>query len=126
MKTNHLILLIAAIMLIFSGCSSNTDGKQNSILGSIGSGSSQTTGNGKGVDLTFAEGQPGAQYNKGQQFNFGFIFKNNQNEDITDMQVKISGIEWGYITGLEKEYTLSSIQQATAQSGNDRSRSRIV
>ena len=117
MKTKYLIMvLFTSILLIFSGCSSGSDDtKTSGLFGSVGSGSSQKSGN--GVELTFAEGQPGTEYNKGQPFNFGFIIKNYQNHEISDMKIKISGIEWGYVTGLEKEYTLSSIGQATVQSG---------
>lgn len=117
MKTKNLILVIVtSILLIFSGCSGNTDGaKTSELFPSVGSGTSQTTGN--GVDLSFAENQPGKEYNKGQPINFGFVFKNFQDEEITDMKMKITGIEWGYITGLEREYTISSIPKATPQAG---------
>lgn len=117
MKTKHLLMiLIGSILLIFSGCSNGSDGaKTSGLLPSIGSGSTQKGGS--GIELTFAEGQPGNEYNKGQPFNFGFIIKNYQNHDISDMKIKISGVEWGYINGLNPEYSVDAITKATTQTG---------
>ncbi len=89
----YITMLIITSLLILSGCSSNSDGTKNN------------------------EGQPGAEYNKAQSFNFGFVIKNFQNHDLTDLKIKISGVEWGYINGLEKDYTIAQIPKATVQTG---------
>jgi len=114
MKNYSIIIITILTLVLFSGCSLNSDGVKQSGI-NIGSGTSNKGGS--GVELTFAEGQPGSEYNKGQPFNFGFIIKNYQNHEISDMAIKISGIEWGYVKGLEKDFSITQIPKATTQSG---------
>jgi len=101
--SNMIISLLVGVFLLFaSGCSmldstgSNNEGKAIS----IGSGSSSSKGT--GVDLEFAEGNPRLDLTKGETTNFAFVFKNYQRHSISNMKLRVSGYDTGYVSGFEK------------------------
>lgn len=110
-RNSLFLIFIATAMLVFSGCSMGTDGKQSGLT--LGSGSSKQGGS--GVALSFADGNPPSEINKDQPVNFAFVFTNYQTHPITDLKMKIKGIEWGYVKGLqENAYNVKEIPKATS------------
>lgn len=99
-KLNIIMSIILAIFLIFaSGCS--LTGSNDTENKGISIGSSTSNSKGSGVSLEFAEGNPRLELTKGEFTNFAFIFKNYQKHDISNMKLRVSGYDVGYVTGLE-------------------------
>jgi len=117
-KKNKIMMLFVLVMvLLFSGCDVPFmgDAKQSG----FGSGSSDTgdKNNNKAVELTFNEGVPPKDMYKGQEVTFGFMFKNYQEHDVTDMKLKVSGFDKSYVSNLNEMYTISKIPRLTKEAG---------
>ncbi len=102
-KKNKLIVLFLVLFgLLFSSCSSLTgDDTQTSGI-SIGKGSSSSSGN--GVSLTFGDSNVDPQ--KGFEFPLQLIINNYQRHAIDDLKIKPTGFDWGYVSGLDREYNV--------------------
>ncbi len=101
MNKNILLILITAILLVFSGCSltSSSDSSQSGF--SLGGGSSTSKGSStSGVTLEFAQNNPSSEIYKDRPVNFAFIFKNYQDHEITDLAIKSKAYDTGFVSGL--------------------------
>jgi hypothetical protein len=102
------LAVLAVLILFFSGCSVGGEVNQNN----IGIGSSSGSNVGSGVSLEFSQGAPPENSIINTPITFAFIFKNYQNHEISDLVVKITDIDWGLVSGLNKEYSISNIPKA--------------
>ena len=102
MVKNKLIVLGLIVMMLFSGCSVPFlgDDTKTSGFGSSSSSSSSSSDT-KGVVLEFSEGNPPEEMYSEQTVTFGYVFKNHQNHEITDLKLKASGFETNYVHGLD-------------------------
>lgn len=116
MKINNTIGIIMAIALVFiAGCTGDDDTRSSGIgSGSSSSNSPDPTG---GVSLEFAEGNPSGEIYKGNEVNFAFVFRNNQEHPIENLQLKTGGFDRGFVSGLQEEYTIERISPATDAAG---------
>lgn len=114
-KNNVLIGIVVAILLVFAGCSADSDSKESGFFG--GGSSTGTSNSGNGVDLSFAEGNPPVSMIKGQPVTFAFVFTNHQEHEVTDMRMKSKNFDTGYVTGLNADDTINTIPRASEKTG---------
>lgn len=117
MKLNNIMMIVlTAAVLVVAGCSSGTEDTQNSGFGG-GSSNSNSPSPTKGVTLEFAQGNPSDEIFKGNPVNFAFVFKNNQEHAIENLQLRTSGFDRGFVSGLNEEYSINRIAPATEAAG---------
>ncbi len=116
-KNKYLLTIIGMVFLLFiSGCSVPGLGGDEEESGfSLGGGKSNSGGS--GVAVTFDDNNPPSEMIKGQPANFGFIFTNYQTHEITDLKIRTSGFDTGYVKGLNKDYNIGKIPKATETTG---------
>lgn len=116
-KNNLVYVLLVTVLLLFSACNTDTDDAQQSGL----FGKKPTTGgsssNTQGVTLEFSEGNPPKEMYNDQSVTFGFIFTNYQEHEINDMNIKVSGYDASYVSGLSNSYSITRIPKYTTQAG---------
>lgn len=116
---NKIIIVMSLVMMLFlASCSSGSDANTNAFP-SIGSNSG--TSGGVGVSLEFAENNPPGEMIKDQPYNFAFVWRNYQEHEVNDLQVKASGFDSGYISGLESLLnsgtSVGTLPRYTSQTG---------
>lgn len=117
MKLNKILTIIMCMALVvFAGCSSGDDDTRSSGVGS-GTSSSNSPSPTQGVTLEFVEGNPPNEIFKGTPVNFAFVFRNNQKHEISNLEMRTSGFDRGFVSGLREEYTISSIPAASEAAG---------
>ncbi len=103
--------------LIFAGCSSDS-GNSESGLPFVGSGGGSTSSSSSsGVTLEFTEGNPPSEMFMGSPVNFAFVFKNFQQHNVDDLELKVSGFDTGYVSGLNSDYSISNIPRYAEATG---------
>jgi hypothetical protein len=122
MQKNKLFLgiLLVTFGLLLSACSS-IGGSQNA-LPSFGSGSSESGSGGSsssttGVVLSFGENNPPSEMYKGQNYNFNFFFENHLSVAVENLEVQTRGFDRGFVSGLDRTYSVSRIPPANDLSG---------
>lgn len=95
---NLLFIIMFGLVLVFSGCSTDTEDANKE--GLFGGGSAQRTSTSSGVSLEFAEGNPPSEMYKDEPRTFAFIFKNYQEHKIEDLKIRSKGYDKGFVNGL--------------------------
>jgi hypothetical protein len=112
-------MIICLVLLVFAGCSSDSGAKQSGIFGGgTGSSSGSSSSSNAGVVLEFAQGNPPSEMFKGQDYTFAFVFKNAQEHPVEDLQVKVSGFDTGFVSGLSPSYSVAKIPAASSSIGD--------
>lgn len=101
-KSSLGIITLILFTLVFSSCSALTGGGKTSGL-SIGSGSSSSSSGSSGVLLEFA--QINIEPQKGYAFPIPITITNFQKHEITDLVIRPTGFDSGYVKGLQSEYS---------------------
>lgn len=106
----YLIIITLLATLLLAGClnGGNGDAQQAGFGGSDVSSDDR-----KGVVLSFAERNPPERMFKGTPYTFAFVIENYQEHPINNLQIKTRGFDRGFITGLNRDYTVSSISAAS-------------
>jgi len=113
-KRSSLVIILVLLGVVFSSCSLGSNDTKVSGF-SIGRGSSSSGGS--GVDLEFAEGNPTSEMFKAQPYTFAFVFKNNQEHEINDLEIRPKGFDYSYVQGLFTSHVVQKIPKATKQTG---------
>lgn len=117
-KNNLIYVLLVTVLLLFSACNTDTDDAQQSgLFGKKPTTSGSSSSNTQGVTLEFSEGNPPKEMYNDQSVTFGFIFTNYQEHEITDMNIKVSGYDTSYVSGLSNSYSIAKIPKYTTQAG---------
>ena len=103
MKIVVKIMVLITLGAIISGCNFSNGDVQTA---GIGGGSSSSAG---GVDIQFVENNPPSEMFKGEEYDFAFLFFNNQMHVVDDLQLKITGFDRGNVVGIPEEDSVSSI-----------------
>lgn len=107
-KNNLVILGLVLFTLIFSSCSALTGGESKSSGLSIGGGSASSSGG--GVVLEF--GAVNIEPQKGYAFPIPITITNFQKHAVSDLVIRPTGFDTGYVSGLQSEYR-ESLSAAT-------------
>lgn len=113
MKSKLIILMTVLVAAFLVGCSSDVDGRE-SRFGGGGSSSSESSG---GLNLEFAENNPPQRMFKGNPYTFAMIFRNNQEHPISDLTLRTRNFDRSFVSGLDEEYSIEEIPQASEQIG---------
>lgn len=96
--------MLLGFSVLISGCNLTGGNVQNNAIGSGGSSS-----NVGGVEISFVENNPPSEMFKGEEYDFAFIFQNNQMHAVDNMQLKITGFDRGNVNGIPETDSVSSI-----------------
>ena len=111
MKKINFLFMVSVIfgILLFSGCGGGEGDDRSNIIGSGTRGS--TSG---GVSLEFQTNNPPSEMFKDNGHRFAFRFTNFQYHEISDLRVRTRGFDSSFVSGLDSEYSVSSIPRATS------------
>lgn len=117
-KRNNLIKIVIAMItfsIIFSGCGMLGSNEGDQRQSGIGLGSSSSGGN--GVEITFEN--ENIQPIKGETFSLFMKIKNYQRHEITDLEIRPTGFEKSFVSGLNNQYS-ETLGKATESGPNQK------